>query len=402
MPRGKHAKRIITFALLGALGAYICAAVWQALANPLATTMAVAYTHESVIKSDGLIIRDELLLDGYTDSVSHLLEDGKRAAKGETVALICSDELTPHALARMAELESDIALIKEVLREEMTTAQALTVSERISDAVMDLSSCVNTDNLGRLPEIKLQLKKLLLHRDKVFHDTDELDALLESYQKEYDLLSKQVESTTTGIVSPASGIYSHRADGFEKLLSPSNLTALSAGLLEDLRSDAPQEAEHQAKIACGLNWYYACALDSSDCLSLKEGDRLTLRFDGAKDIPAKIHSIGQNESGRRLVIFSCSTGLESTINLRITSASIITESYTGIRIPQKAWRVLEDGRQGVYCLSGLQAEFKPCEILCQYEGYYIVRYDSSAGRGIRPGNEVITAGRDLYDGKVVK
>ena len=62
---------------------------------------------------------------------------------------------------------------------------------------------------------------------------------------------------------------------------------------------------------------------------------------------------------------------------------------------------------GVYALVGAQAEFKPVEILDQRDDYCVVRAVSpddpkAARKDLRAGDEIIVAGRDLFDGKVIR
>ena len=57
---------------------------------------------------------------------------------------------------------------------------------------------------------------------------------------------------------------------------------------------------------------------------------------------------------------------------------------------------------GVYCVSGAKARFKPVEVLLTGDDYAVVRSAGSTEKlRLRPGDEIIVAARDLYDGKVV-
>ena len=59
--------------------------------------------------------------------------------------------------------------------------------------------------------------------------------------------------------------------------------------------------------------------------------------------------------------------------------------------------------QGVYCLVGREARFKPVEVVWQEEDYMLVRPAEGTGesRRLRSGDTVIIAAVDLYDGKVI-
>ena len=60
---------------------------------------------------------------------------------------------------------------------------------------------------------------------------------------------------------------------------------------------------------------------------------------------------------------------------------------------------------GVYCVVGMEARFKPVEILYSGEGFALVKANQPADKEtlrLRPGDEVILSARDLYNGKVVE
>ena len=59
---------------------------------------------------------------------------------------------------------------------------------------------------------------------------------------------------------------------------------------------------------------------------------------------------------------------------------------------------------GIYCIVGMEARFKPVEILYSGDGFVLVQPAASVtaeALKIRSGDEVIIAARDLYDGKVI-
>ena len=108
--------------------------------------------------------------------------------------------------------------------------------------------------------------------------------------------------------------------------------------------------------------------------------------------------------------------------LRQQSAEVILGSVSGIRVPREALRAekttLDENGQavtteqaGVYCLVGMEARFKPVKVVYSGDGFALVRsaYDTAAGdltgsqevARLRAGDQVIIAGRDLYDGKVL-
>ena len=136
-----------------------------------------------------------------------------------------------------------------------------------------------------------------------------------------------------------------------------------------------------------------------------------------------VERISDEENGKRLVVLSCEEYLSLTTLMRHQNAQIIFSSYSGIRVPTMALRVVtetvtdDEGREtqvsstAVYCRMGRLARLKPVEVLYQGEDYYLVAPNeeslqglSEAGREsriLRGGDEIIVSANDLYDGKVI-
>lgn len=95
---------------------------------------------------------------------------------------------------------------------------------------------------------------------------------------------------------------------------------------------------------------------------------------------------------------------------------MIFHTVEGIRVPKEALRIVtstaenEDGipettqTTGVYCVVGMEARFKPVEVVYTGDNFVLVRSAAPADREnlrLRPGDEVIISANGLYDGKVL-
>ena len=94
--------------------------------------------------------------------------------------------------------------------------------------------------------------------------------------------------------------------------------------------------------------------------------------------------------------------MSETSALRRQTVDLIREQYSGIRIPKQALRVDENGQNGVYCLVGVQAQFKEVNIIHEYDDYFIVEQNSDDAYSLHVGDEIIVNAKDLYDGKVIE
>ena len=67
-----------------------------------------------------------------------------------------------------------------------------------------------------------------------------------------------------------------------------------------------------------------------------------------------------------------------------------TEEETTVQVP------------GVYTLVGEQVEFKPVTVLEQGNTFALVEAAASGRAALQPGDVVVVAAEDLYDGKVIQ
>ena len=114
---------------------------------------------------------------------------------------------------------------------------------------------------------------------------------------------------------------------------------------------------------------------------------LKLRFAKgvSRDLDVELLSVSEPEGGRVTVVFRGDTYLPELTLLRQQSAEVIRRTTEGIRVPIEAVRLRErtvtdeDGAEtlvretGVYCIVGMEARFKPVEVLYSGEDFALVR-----------------------------
>ena len=193
-------------------------------------------------------------------------------------------------------------------------------------------------------------------------------------------------------------------DGYENVLTPESLTDMTPSQLSAVRADSAVSSS-VGKLILGDSWYYAASMPAADAEELKEtsdtlqkaGKSLILRFAKSveRDLPVTVSYLGPEEDGRRVAVFEGKTYLPQLTLLRQQSAQIIWGGAEGIRVPKEALR---------YCIVGMEARFKPVEVLYNGNGFLLVRANAPEDREnlrLRPGDEIIITANDLYDGKVV-
>ena len=116
------------------------------------------------------------------------------------------------------------------------------------------------------------------------------------------------------------------------------------------------------------------------------------------------------------MVFSTDRYLARTTLLRSQTAELIFDSWSGLRVPKEALRMVKDtkldeetgqavetgSRLGVYVLLGGRAEFKEAAVVTEGSDYYVVRAVNAGSGALRAGDEVIIQGTGLYDGQLLE
>ena len=268
------------------------------------------------------------------------------------------------------------------------------------------------------------LETYVLKREYTYSGEGDVEEQLAGLADQIRTLSASTRQSSTAVTVQEGGYYSALVDGYESVLTPDMLEELSPGQLRSVSPDSSRTS-NAGKIIYGNQWHYVALLSEADAGQLWEGAEVSLRFVSGleKDVPMTVERISTAENGQRLVVLSADRYLSVTTLLRDQSAQIILQSYSGIRVPKTAVRVLDVTREneageeeavsltGVYCRVGAAARFKPVDILYQGEDYYLVspapdRMGSLSETGrelrtLRNGDEVVVTAKDRYDGKVI-
>lgn len=419
------AKLLLVLVTLGVLAYFGIQAV-RYFGDPLSTTLAYHYQVELSADLSGYVVRDELVLPDESSGLRQLQRtEGERVSSGGTVALVYADQATLDQQEEIQTLETQL----EQLRYAQEAALGAEVSQRLDAQILqtmvDYRSALAADRLDRAEDCGAELRSLVLKRDYTYSDTADLTARIEELQSQVDSLRSQTGSSIRRLTAPETGLYSAVVDGYETVLTPENLETLTPGTLARLQPDEAVLAEaNVGKLVLGDDWYYVATMEEGEAALLAESSSLKLRFSKgvSQDLDVELLSVSQPESGRVTAVFHGDTFLSELTLLRQQSAKIIRRTTEGIRVPIEAVRIREqtvtdeDGNEttvsetGVYCVVGVEARFKPVEVLYSGEEFALVRSTLDAAEEvtesqeqirIRAGDEVIITAYDLYDGKVL-
>lgn len=415
--------KLMTIAIVLTVLVYFGASLVSYFSDPFSTTVAYTYTEDHAITVKGYVVREEAALKESGDKVYYPRREGERVSKNGSVALLYDSGDALRAANDLRALEQRMEQLLYARSLAGSIQSTVSLDDEVSDALSEFHAARATGNTRAMTDASRAVRAAVLRYCYAYTGTDELDRAIVSLQAEIDALSAVVGGAVTNVRAPKSGLFSSLVDGYESVLTPESLADMTPGEYLSLK---PEETSSVGKMVYGLKWYFVTLLNAADAGEFTAGERVRLRFQAGldRDLKLTVERISEAEDGQCLVVLSSDEHLGLTTLLRHQTAQIVFESYSGLRVPRSAVRIVwetvldengqpvlnadgsEKQRQvyGVYCLWGSTARFKKVNILWQEDEFIIVE-SAQVGdtmRHLRPGDQVITAAEDLYDGKVIE
>ena len=390
----------------------------QYFSDPLTTTLAYNYQVEEGMDLSGYVVRREQVL---ADEPSGLLRlqrsEGEKVSAGGTVALVYADQASLDRQQEIEELTGRMEQLQFAQEASVGSEVSLKLDAQIMRSLLNYRAELAAGRLDSAEEHETQLRSLVLKRDYTYSDTEDLSGQIAQLQGQLKELKAQAASSVRAVRAPVSGVYSAVVDGYETVLTPDQLADMTPSQLTSVQAEETS-ASRTGKLILGDSWYYAVTMSAQQAEALRDkGGTMTLRFAKGveKDQTVTLYAVGPEEQGRVVVTFRGEYNMAQVTLLRRQSAQLIWRTVSGIRVPNEALRaantkVDQDGNRttvegvGVYCVVGMEARFKPVEVLYSGDGFVLVRSTAASDQEslrLRHGDEIIISAKDLYDGKVV-
>ena len=400
--------RIVSRLLLGSLLVvallYFALQIRQYYADPFSFTVAYRYETEDLLTVSGYVVREEEVLEDLTGLYSLSRREGEKVGVGQSIATVYATEEAQNRAEEMKKLELQLQQLYFAQEAASSSDAALKLDADIMQSLYALHGDVAAGDLDAMDASAEVVRSLILKRDYTYTAGADYSDVIATVEGQLAALKKAAGSDTSSVKAPRSGLYSAVTDGYETVLTPESIMTLSPSSYENISPSGTISGT--GKLIYGDKWYFVSSMDTEKAALLEEGHSITLRFAKglAEDTKVTVERISSEENGKAVVIFSCEKFLSDTTLLRLQTAELIFESFSGIRIPKTALRVGENGETGIYCRSGLFARYKPVEVVYTGTDYCLVKGGDPAADALatlREGDEVIVTAADLYDGKVV-
>ena len=364
-------------------------------------------TYES-INTTAVVVRDEHTVKSPEGVVTvPCVSDGGKINAGGNVAMTFSSAEQATGYSKYTEIQNEIAYYEKL--ETQTIGQTTSVEAINSEVDSELNKyirAIDSNDSPSLLEIGNSINDSLLRRQILIGEDVDIMKTIQSLNKE---LEKYSSSSTPNdyINSDVSGVFSSYTDGYENIIPYDKAQEATVSDIEkalNTTSESNTEKEGSlGKLITSYAWYFECALDVEDVKGLKDGQRVTVALKNNDDetIRGVVLSGAEPVPGqtKTALIIKCNEMNSKLASLRREDIEIRIRSYEGIKIPTSALHVNGEKR-GVYALVSSQVIFRETEVIYSGDDWVIVKYEPDNPNGIRLHDQIITQGKELWDGKV--
>lgn len=426
--RDSQFKKIGTIALSLLLLAYVGYQVYKSTFTGVKTETAELYHVADTIATTGFAIREETVVTSDLGSaIKFSNQEGEKVAKGGTIAQVYAKMEDVSAQEEIELLNNEIAQLEDLSKKgnsyEMNQED---IDSKITEQFILTMDAIHNGNLATFHSTRNTLLDVLNERQVATGVMTDFSQRIQTLKQQREQLQASHSTAIGTVLAPVSGYFIQQVDGYEGAFDVSALSSITVADLQNIETKKQQAPSNAiCKISSGHEWYIACIVSASDVLKLEKGTtvNLVLPSVSTSTLPVTVKEINQaDKTADAVVVFQCDVLDSDLISVRNTQVEIQTKQYSGIKISRSAVRMEtlsreikdEDGNvtgteekevQGVYILYGEEIQFR--EIVPLYTGDQFVicdanPSDSFSGNVLQLYDEVVVAGKDLYDGKNVR
>ena len=323
-------------------------------------------TNLYVLKNESLVEYDK------TQSVTAIVDQGKRTSKNEAIATYKSDSYDDYQ-NKIFQIDKQI----QTLVKDLSPTYSADISNIDNEILKYATQVQNTTSYLKMQEYKTKLDGLAYKKITVLaNSTPDSSAIRELVNKRKDLVSKSKESSNT-IWAPISGLVTYKIDGLENIYDFANIKEYGVDEFEDIISkyDGTINSEFGIKVVDNYDIYFLIKTKrSDDDQYIKEGTSYNIRISDLenKNIRANlVKNIQTDEYNYSL--FELDNEIDDVIDYRKLSCEIIWNTFSGMAIPMNAIYTNEEkGYSYVLMVYGTEYVEIPIKVLQSSDSIAIV------------------------------
>ena len=294
---------VVLFVLV--LAGYLLSAVFRGLETPIRTVTATEYQSSAGTYATGYIVRKETVLTSDSSITSLTIGEGQKTAAYGTVAMGYTSASAQQRQMKIAQLSDEMKQLQYAAGLSAAIYDQAAMDAQIREELMNVAVLLSKGRISAANEAGLEVKGLVLRRSTETEDLSVFEAQIAEKEAEITKLRQELSGSVKVITAPAAGYFSGTTDGFETVLTPDTIFALSVDQVARLQPAAKQ-AGAVGKIVSGDTWYFLTVVDANQLKGLKVGSTVSVSFARqlSGSIEMEIAHIGQEEQGKVVVALS--------------------------------------------------------------------------------------------------
>ena len=419
------------------------------------TERAELEVRRDIINFTAYLFRNEEVIYAGASGIEtvYLVENGEKVAKSQAVARInqnMRDGSADLVRAEIENLEKKIDILKKSnINLEYAAANIAQVNKDSNDLYTETLKNIEYNRIREAGRNRGEMLILLNKRQLITGDAENYNEIINLYTERKRELENSAVSAAfdygTVIETGRSGVFYRKPDGHEDYFTGEAVKTLDLEKFEELiRRERSDDIINRAvgKVAYDYNWFFVCRTDERELgdVSFKEGEvyDIICPYSSNRVVPFALRSRIRHSDGL-LLIFETAICPDDFNFLRRQTVQIVSQEVRGIKVPDNAivvrqitrtWEEDENGEKqeiiqiienpempdgevnmgetvkGVYILSGSEVIFRRLDdrdIIAQFDGYVLYKEQRAEGSTttLQAFEDIITAGKNLYNGKII-
>lgn len=318
-----------------------------------------------------LLKKETLINYDNTLPVTAIIDQGKRASKGEAIATYKNDSYDEY-LNQVAEIDKQIqTLVKDL---PLTySADIANLENKILDYSVEIQK---TTSYSKMLEYKAKLDELAYKKITVLaNSTPDSSAIRDLIAQRENLVRLSKESSNT-ISTPVNGIVTYKTDGLEDSYQYASLESYDVNQFNEIinKYDGTINSEFGIKIVDNYDVYFLTktAKDENDQY-VKQYSRYRIRISDFenKTIYASLINKLQDEN-YNYCLFKITNEIDGFIDYRKLSCEVVWNSVSGMAVPTNAiYKDVEKGYDYVLMVYGAEYVKVPIKIVASSDSIVI-------------------------------
>ncbi|MCL1792781.1 MAG: hypothetical protein FWG34_02820 [Oscillospiraceae bacterium] len=410
--------------LLLAIAAYLIFQYAKTGADAVETERADMEISQDFIDGYGYIFRnEEIIYSNGASSVNYLIENGEKVSKNQAVAQSLQSAADFSERDKISALSERLDILnKSNINLEFVKINIEKIDRDTRTMYLEMLQSIEK---GKFKDAGKNKNEFLILLNKRQLMTGEISAgrfenIIEAAADDKKRLEAQGSgSGAVDVHAGKSGVFYYKFDGYENYFTADAAKNLDFEKFDELMAVEPDyniTSNALGKVAYDFTWYVVCRTQKNKKTDFAAGKKYDIiyPFSSNKSVASVLcRQIESALSDEIILVFEISEIPFDFDFSRKQAIQIVFKEVSGMKVPEEAIRVIEreDGNavEGVYIKKGETVVFRelpPEERLDKFDGYYLylapAERPENGGGALQLYEDIIVAGKELYEGKPIK